>query len=337
MKISTGASIGLIFGIFILLGFAAIPVNASNDNSWFGASIDPWAQTSSQPPYDGQSDIFGTSPGTVFWYTPTDNTYGFGASIDPWAQTSSQPTYDGQSNIFWASPVTTPSYVPANNGDWMGPDSLEQIIAWGKTSAADAAPPSTLSKADWIWLASRYNTYGPTVTPFGFTPVVTVAPMPAVQPVVPYSHYVINLKPITIPPTSYSTPSTQVTAVPTRTPAPEVVVSDQVSGISLTELNLKGKYVRISNTGITPVVMTGWKITNKQGNYLSFIDYPMGGGSTFTYVLNPHSTLTVYFGTEGTISSSELYYPGGTNFWNYRGDTASLYDPQGQLVGRISA
>ena len=333
MKMSTGANIGLIFGILILLGFAAIPVSASEDNYGFGASIDPWGQMTSQPTYDGQSDIYWASPGTVPWYTTTNNGDWFGASIDPWSKITTQPTYDGQSNIYWASPVTTPWYTPTNNGDWIGPDSLDQIIEWGRMTASTASPPSTLSKADWIWLASRYNTNG--YVPV--TPVVMVTPIPTVLPVFPYHNHVINLKPITIPPTPYSTPTPTVTAVPSTTPTPGGVVSDQKSGISLAELNLQGKYVRITNTGITPVVMTGWKITNKQGNYLTFIDYPMGGGSTFTYVLNPHSTLTVYFGREGAVSGSELYYPGGTNFWNYRGDTASLYNPQGQLVGRISA
>ena len=287
----------------------------------------------SQPIYDGQSDIYWASPGTAPWYTPTNDGDWFGASIDPWAQITPQPTYDGHPNIYWASPGTIPSYTPTNGGDWVSVDSLDQIIAWGKVNAATASPPSTLSKEDWIWLASRYNTNG--YVPVN--PVVTVAPIPATQPVFPFSHYFTNLKPITIPPTPYSTISTTVTAVPTPTPTPGGVVPDQTSGISLAELNLQGKYVRITNTGITPVVMTGWKITNKQGNPLTFIDYPMGGGSTFTYVLNPHSTLTVYFGKEGAVSSTELYYPWGIDFWNPRGDTASLYNPQGQLVGRISA
>jgi hypothetical protein len=57
-----------------------------------------------------------------------------------------------------------------------------------------------------------------------------------------------------------------------------VVVAGQNTGVSLAELNLPGKYVRITKSG-SPVVMTGWKITNSQGNFLKFIDFP--------YVLNP--------------------------------------------------
>ena len=131
-------------------------------------------------------------------------------------------------------------------------------------------------------------------------------------------------------------PSTIVTAVPTVTPTPANEVPGQNAGVSVTELNLQGKYVKITNTGRSPVVMTGWKIMNSRGNALTFIDFPLGGGSTFTYVLNPYSTLTVYFGTDGMVTSSELYYPYGVDFWNPQGDTASLYDPQGQLAGRIS-
>ncbi|MCX6700613.1 MAG: lamin tail domain-containing protein [Methanomicrobiales archaeon] len=315
MKMSTGASIGLIFGILILLGFAAIPVSASNDNSWFGASIDPWAQIPSQPTNDGHSGSYWGSTGTVPWYTPTNNGDWFGASIDPWAHITPQPTNDGHSGSYWGSTGTVPWYTPTNNANWVTVDSLDQVIAWGKTTT------------------SRYNTNG-------YVPVnpgVMVTPIPTIPPVFPYSTYFTNIKPTPIPSTPYSTPSLPVTAVPTYTPTPGSVVPNQKTGISLAELNLQGKYVRITNTGITPVVMTGWKITNKQGNSLTFIDYPMGGGSTFTYVLNPYSTLTVYFGKEGTISSTELYYPWGTDFWNHRGDTAFLYNPQGELVGKISA
>ena len=32
------------------------------------------------------------------------------------------------------------------------------------------------------------------------------------------------------------------------------------------------------------------------------------------------------------VSANELYYPYGVDFWNQNGDTASLYNPQGQLV-----
>ena len=138
----------------------------------------------------------------------------------------------------------------------------------------------------------------------------------------------MSYKPITMPATPYYMPTPRPMAFPTQAPTSGSDVSGQNTGISLTELNLQGKVkYRITNTGTTPVVMTGWKITNSQGNALNFIAYPLGSGTTFTYVLNPYSTLTVYFGKEGMVSSSERYYPYGADFWNQQGDTASLQPP----------
>jgi len=228
-----------------------------------------------------------------------------------------------------AFPVTTPSYVPSDDTAWYTPAPPEQAIAWGQRLSVQTTYPSTLSQAERIRLFKSYNTNG--YVPI--FPTVTVTSVPATQPAYP-SYY----KAITMPATPYYIPSTMPTAFPTLSPTSGgVEAPGQNTGVSLTELNLQGKYVRITNLGPTPVVMTGWKITNSRGNALNFIEYPLGGGTTFTYVLNPYSTLTIYFGKEGMVSANELYYPFGVDFWNQQGDTASLWNPQGQLAGRISA
>ena len=174
--------------------------------------------------------------------------------------------------------------------------------------------PATLSQAD------RIRLFKPFYNPSGYVPTfptVTVTTASVTQPVQTYVYPTITRPatpyyvpstmptafpieaPITIPPTPYYVPSIMPTAFPTASPT---VVPGQNTGVALAELNLPGKYVRITNTGSTPVVMTGWKITNSQGNSLNFIDFPLGGGTTFTYVLNPYSTITVYFGKEGMVS-----------------------------------
>jgi hypothetical protein len=301
----------MIVGI-ILCSLFVVPVCASDDASWF------------QPaPLEDIMAWFNSQTHNV-WNVP------------------SVPT--DSSLIF----PETPSYVPSDDTSWSQPAPPEQAIAWGKSLSDQMTYPSTLSQADRIRLFKPYKSggYVPTL------PTVTVTTAPVTQPVQTYVYPTISRPatpyytpstmptafptqaPITIPPTPYYTPSSMRTALPTVSPT---VAPGQNSGAALTELNLPGKYVRITNTGSTPVVMTGWKITNSQGNSLNFIDFPLGGGTTFTYVLNPYSTITVYFGKEGMVSSSELYYPYGTDFWNQNGDTASLYNPQGQLVGRISA
>jgi hypothetical protein len=326
---NTKASFGLVLGI-ILFSLLVVPVCASDDNSWL------------RP--DSLDDILA------------------------WMKTTSPQTWTLPDDATGTLPLPTPSYTPSEDTAWFTPASQEQIIAWGKMigkQAVTTAYPSTLSQADRIRLFRSYNANG------YVTPTVTETPLPTTQPVPTYADPVVYHKPITRPPTPYYIPSiiptafpTQVptvppysdsfttqkpitvpatpyympsTAYPTQVPTSGNEVYGQKTGVSLTELNLQGKYVKLSNTGTTPVIMTGWKITNSRGNALNFIDFPLGGGSTFTYVLNPYSTLTVYFGKEGMVSSTELYYPPGVDFWNPQRDTASLYDPQGQLAGRISA
>ncbi len=334
MKMITRARIGLIFGI-LLFGLLVVPVCASDDSSWLRPdSLDEileWLHGSSQD----------------LWTVPGDT-----------------------------GTVPTPSYVPSDDTAWFTPASQDQIIAWGKMIAKQqtATYPTTLSQADRIRLFKSYSTNGyvPVIPTIPITPLPTTQPvlpvdnpitvpptpyyipsgMPTViptfspapggevttpvtfLPVPSYSDRFATQKP-TIPATPYYIPSTTPT-VPTVTPTTGSDVSGS-NAIALTELNLQGKYVRITNTGTTPVVMTGWKITNSRGDALTFIDFPLGGGSSFTYVLNPYSTLTVYFGKEGMVSVNELYYPQGTDFWNPQGDTASLYNAQGQIAGRISA
>jgi hypothetical protein len=328
MKMSTKFSTGLIFGI-LLFGLLVAPVCAADDSSWL------------RP--DSLDEI-------LEWL--------HGSSQDLWTVPGGTGT----------EPVPTPSYTLSDDTAWFTPASQDQVIAWGKMIAKQQTTtyPTTLSQADRIRLFKSYSTNGyvpvtptmpvtplPTTLPVtipttpGYLPsgmptmIPTLSPTPGevttpvtFLPVPSYSDRFATQKP-TIPATPYYMPSKTLT-VPTVTPT----TGSDVSGsdtIALTELSLQGKYVRITNTGTTPVVMTGWKITNSQGNALTFIDFPLGGGTTFTYVLNPYSTLTVYFGKEGMVSANELYYPSGVDFWNTLGDTASLYNPLGQLAGQISA
>jgi hypothetical protein len=127
------------------------------------------------------------------------------------------------------------------------------------------------------------------------------------------------------------------TSVQTPTPTQAPVTQSNEPAISITELNLQGQYLKITNNGMTSVAMTGYTITNGQGSTLTFIDWPRGDGSTFTFVLNPHSTVTVYYAKEGTVTATELYWPTGGDAWSNPGDTAYLYDPQGRLVSSRTA
>jgi hypothetical protein len=266
----------------------------------------------------------------------------------------------------FTAPFAPVAYDPGS-GSWLNPGTEDQILSWGAKIAEDnratiqpaattgvpIAPivtlvPYTLSKADLDRLLGNYKSGSNGNAPVNtITPVPTTTVVPSPVPTGDALHtadgtsigllmnramdsYRTNPN---LPVAGQVTPI--ATQLPVQTPTGSTV--DAGTGISLSGFSLQGRYVTISNTGITPVVMTGWKITNRQGNTLTFIDYPLGGGSTFTYVLYPGTTLTVYFGKDGVMSDSALYYPGGGSFWNAQGDTASLYNPQGLRVGSLTA
>lgn len=127
-------------------------------------------------------------------------------------------------------------------------------------------------------------------------------------------------------------PSNPVFPVPSPTPVPEPGTAQ--SPVYLSALDVTAEYLKITNGGSEKIVMTGWKISNREGKSFSFIDYPLGNGAVFTYTLMPHSTVTVHTGIEGNPSSLHLYWP--EEMWNDAGDSAYLYNPQGVLVSTLS-
>jgi hypothetical protein len=131
----------------------------------------------------------------------------------------------------------------------------------------------------------------------------------------------------------------EIPVMPTQIPAAALTPDVGYSGphVVITELNLGGKYLKLKNNEMTPVVLTGWKISNGQGRSITFIDWPRGDGTTFTFVLYPLNTVTVYYGREGTVTADALYWPTGADAWSRPGDTAYLYNPQGRLASSLTA
>jgi len=121
---------------------------------------------------------------------------------------------------------------------------------------------------------------------------------------------------------------------PTPTPTPGPAQVENQPPVFLSDLDVSAEYVKITNTGNDRIIMTGWKISNQQGKSFTFIDYPLPGGSFYTYTLLPRSTVTIHSGVEGNPSSFHLYWP--EKMWNDSGDTACLYNPEGVLVSTIS-
>ncbi|NYT06912.1 MAG: lamin tail domain-containing protein [Methanomicrobiales archaeon] len=106
------------------------------------------------------------------------------------------------------------------------------------------------------------------------------------------------------------------------------------SPVYLSDLSLTGEYVKVTNQGWEPVTMTGWRISNREGRTIRFIDWRLDDGTLFTYELRGHSTVTIYSGCEGSPSRTRLYWP--QEIWNDRGDTAYLYNPENILVSSLS-
>jgi len=102
----------------------------------------------------------------------------------------------------------------------------------------------------------------------------------------------------------------------------ECAVSTAYSTAYISDLNLKGEWVKITNKGMTAVNMKGWKITDKGGNH----EYAFP-----SYNLKSNSTVTLYTG-RGKNNSTELFWGMLRNVWNDAGDTAYLYNTQGQTV-----
>jgi|GEM_PF-2596335 len=104
----------------------------------------------------------------------------------------------------------------------------------------------------------------------------------------------------------------------TTTPPPEPTVH-------ISDLNLQEEWVKITNSGASPVTMTGWKITD-EGEKHTYI-FPQ-------FILSSGATVTLHTG-KGTDTATELYWGGGGYIWNNDGDTATLYDASGNLIDTL--
>lgn len=89
--------------------------------------------------------------------------------------------------------------------------------------------------------------------------------------------------------------------------------------------NLNGEWVQITNSGDSPVDMTGW-ILDSSGERL----YTFPGFS-----LASEASVKVFTG-QGVDSASELYIGMRSPVWNNKGDTATLKDATGHIVSQRS-
>ncbi len=111
----------------------------------------------------------------------------------------------------------------------------------------------------------------------------------------------------------------------TPEPAKSITPSSTESTVYVSDLNLKDEWVKISNTGSSPVSLTAWKIEDE------------GRKHTYTfpsYTLDSGSTVTIYT-EKGTDAATKLYWQLDDPVWNNDGDAAYLYDNDGKLVSTL--
>lgn len=88
------------------------------------------------------------------------------------------------------------------------------------------------------------------------------------------------------------------------------------------QYNINGEYVKITNSGTTSSVLTGWKLYNKTDNWLYTIP---------TFTLGSGRTMTVYSGT-GTNIGTILYMGYNRHVWANTNECARLKDTGGNLI-----
>jgi len=122
--------------------------------------------------------------------------------------------------------------------------------------------------------------------------------------------------------TSIPTPtSVTVTPAPTPEPTPTLTPTETDHAVRISDLHLADEWVKITNSGTSPVTVTGWKITDDDVKH-TYIFPP--------FTLSSGATVTLHTG-DGTDTATELYW-GGRYVWNNDGDTARLYDSNGNLI-----
>jgi micrococcal nuclease len=93
--------------------------------------------------------------------------------------------------------------------------------------------------------------------------------------------------------------------------------------------NLNGEYVRVACVGTRPQSLKGYALSNRRGERYTFGDV----------VVPPGHTVMVHSGHGGDqidpARQQKLFWRRSVGAWTNRGDTATLLDPQGQVVDQV--
>ena len=86
--------------------------------------------------------------------------------------------------------------------------------------------------------------------------------------------------------------------------------------------NLNGEWVRLTNRGDFPVLLSGWTLTDRTGSF-SYI-FPV-------FVVMPGTSVTIYTGS-GMANDTALFMGQANPVWENSGDVALLKDGKGNLI-----
>lgn len=119
--------------------------------------------------------------------------------------------------------------------------------------------------------------------------------------------------------------SDQITVNPVQTQTSNIIISSVMFDALGTDskYNINGEWVKIKNNGTTSKAMTGWRLTDQDGQHVNYV-FP-------TFTLGAGKIVTVYSG-KGYNSTTRLYMGYTTHVWNNNGDCAYLKDQNGNLI-----
>ncbi|KKG83662.1 beta-lactamase [Methanosarcina mazei] len=100
------------------------------------------------------------------------------------------------------------------------------------------------------------------------------------------------------------------------------ISSSVESTVYVSDLSLRDEWIEITNRGSSPVSLKGWKIEDESSKHT--YTFP-------SYTLDSQATVTLYTG-KGTDTATEIFWGSGNPIWNNDGDTAYLYNDNGNLV-----
>lgn len=102
------------------------------------------------------------------------------------------------------------------------------------------------------------------------------------------------------------------------------ISSSAESAVYVSDLSLQDEWVKITNSGSSPVSLAGWKIEDEGSKHTYAFS---------SYTLDSQATVTLHT-RDGTGTDTELYW-GSSSVWNNDGDTVYLFDDSGNLVSSL--